>query len=313
MRTPVPTSLPAPSPTTTLFVPTAVQSPIASPPVRVTPTAVPKSAVAPTSTPLPASQDICYRAIPVQDALLDVFPGPDLCGAITVGELYRLQDLEVYASRTADVLQRGDFAGMPNLLSLGVETDLYGLAPDVFHELSALSVLYLEFELLAGESLPAGLLSGLPSGLTTLILAIDTSTDDDEGARLMQLPPDLFASAPRLEQLDIRLESDRGHCLAFDRRTLAGLTKLEFMSVKGGHGLWPVPPGLFADVDSLEVFELDGRPCKRADDGVGFERDYSEHGLHRLYFPSLPTLLRMADYCGDSGYCEAAGLIEEGS
>ena len=298
-----PTSVPTPAPISTA---TRTPRPTVAPAPIVTPTAAPAPiAVLPTSIPA-GRQDICYRALPVQQSLLNKFPGPDLCAAITVGELFRLQELEVRAE--GHLLKRDDFADMPNLKRLEVSTDLYGLSPDVFHALSGLKDLELLFRLDANQSLQIGQLSGVPPGLETFTLIIRTYSGDDEQPRLVALPADMFAPVSRIEHLRIYLDSGRGHCLRFDPRTLSGLSYVESLSVGGGNGIWPMPKDLFADLESLEALELDGPSCRR--DGDRFERDYDEGGRHRLYFPVLETLLKMADYCGDTNYCEAVGLID---
>ena len=292
------TAVAAQSPPTTQ---TAV--PIATPRPTPEPTSPP-----PTPTPPPdTGQDICFRALPVQRALIDQFSGPDLCSAITIGELFRLEELEVGAKGYP--LRKADFANMPNLRTLELAADVDGLTPDVFHELSGLRQLQLYVYLDADQQLPAEALVGLPSGLETLRFTVLTSSDEEYRGRLVDLPADLFAAASGIEHLTVHLRSDYGRCLRFDSKMLAGLSRLETLSVGGGNGVWPMPRELFADLESLETLELDGPSCRREDDR--FERNYEEDGRHRLYFPSVETLLEVADYCNDYGYCEAVGLIEQ--
>ena len=114
-------------------VATATAPPIMAP----TETALPTPTPADTPTPIPVGrQDICYRALPVQEALINKFSNTYLCAAIQVAELFRITDL--YIDSEGYLLKRADFVGMPNLKELSVETDLEGLAPDLFHDLSGL-------------------------------------------------------------------------------------------------------------------------------------------------------------------------------
>ncbi len=279
--------------------------PTPSPLPAATPAPVPTATLTP--TPLPTGrEDICYRALPVQESLLDEFSGPDLCAAITVGELFRLKELEVKAKGYS--LRRTDFSDMPNLKSLGVSSNIDGLAPDVFHELTGLEDLRIELHLQGNQAIPTGLLSGLPPSLKELDLRITAYREDDERAQLVTIHNGLLDTATGIERLKIYLDGG-SHCLKLDPGALTGLSRLEHLALMAGNGIWPIPRELFADLTALESLKLDGPSCRRQDDK--YECNYDDGGQHRLYFPTLDVLLKMADYCSNYGYCEAVGLTEQ--
>ena len=291
---------------TAVATPTHIAASAATETPEPTPTPAPTATRIP--TPIPTDrQDICYRSLPVQDALLDIFYGPDLCAAINLGELFRLESLNIEAEGYP--LEESDFADMPNLRSLVVHADWHDLAPDVFHKLTALQHLTLELFLDADQDVPADGLNGLPAGLNSLALTIKPRSGTDGEPRLIELPADLFGPVAGIEHLRIDLYGSSGRCFQFDPMTLSGLSRLHSLDIAARNGVRPIPRELFVDLESLEAFALQGRVCTQV--GEAFEQDHSEDGRHRLYFPTLEMLLKMADYCRSSSYCEAVGLIDE--
>ena len=301
VQTSVPPTPASPAPTAAAPIPTAAPAP----------TTVPASAPAmpaPTAAPSPSSgrRDICYRSIPVQNALLGTLPGPGLCAAINVGELFRLERLQVNTEGRA--IQRSDFADLVNLRHLEITgTAVAALAPDLFHDLISLESLRIEVDLEPNATLPPGALLGLPSSVESLVLMVDPHPDDVR-RRAVRMPDDLFVSTPRLVTLVMRLDGSRyDHCLEVGSGTFSGLHRLVELRIEvGGYGVRPLPKDVFGDLWSLERLEFDKRPCRR--DGDTFETDHE--GLHQVYLPTLEALLQVADYC-KSYYCEVVGLTEE--
>ena len=241
-------------------------------------------------------QDICYRALPVQDALLNKFSDTYLCSAVQLGELFRITELDVKAR--GHLLKRTDFTDMPNLKLLEVETDLEGLAPDVFHSLSGLSGLRLTFDMYYsnGETLPSDLLNGLPSGLEWLELRLIQPPSGDNEKQAIDLPSDLFSSVPHIKRLAISLSSSgRGWHLEFGPRTMAGLSNLESLELRGP--LAAIPRELLADLQSLEMLTLSNTAV------FG--------GPHILYFPTVEMLVKFGKYCNDTDFCVTGGIIEQ--
>ena len=196
------------------------------------------------------------------------------------------------------MLKRTDFTDMPNLKQLEVETDLEGLAPDVFHSLSGLSGLRLTFDMYYsnGETLPSDLLNGLPSGLEWLELRIIQPPSGDNEKQAIDLPSDLFSSVPHIKRLAISLSgSGRGWHLEFGPRTLAGLSNLESLELRGP--LAAIPRELLADLQSLEMLTLSNTAV------FG--------GPHILYFPTVEMLVKFGKYCNDTDFCVTGGIIEQ--
>ena len=292
--TPPPT--PAPTATTPpIMAPTAIAPPIIAPTATALPTPAPTATLSPTPIPV-GREDICYRALPVQDALLNKFSDTYLCAAVQLGELFRITELRVEAR--GHLLKRTDFADMPNLKQLEVGTDLEGLAPDVFHSLSGLSGLRLTFDMYYsnGETLPSDLLNGLPSGLEWLELRIVQPPSGDNEKQAIDLPSDLFSSVPHIKRLAISLSgSGRGWHLEFGPRTLAGLSNLESLELRGP--LAAIPRELLADLQSLEMLTLSNTAV------FG--------GPHILYFPTVEMLVKFGKYCNDTDFCVTGGIIEQ--
>ena len=288
---PIQTATRTPPPTP---VATATTPPIMAPTATAPPTPAPTATLSPTPIPV-GRQDICYRALPVQEALINKFSNTYLCAAIQVAELFRITDL--YIDSEGYLLKRADFVGMPNLKELSVETDLEGLAPDLFHDLSGLERFQLSIDVFdtSQKTLPADLLSGLPPSLIDLDLIIRTSSDWNENQAL-ELPADMFASVPNIRHLYIYLyKNGRGPHLQFDPQTLSGLSRLESLRLNGP--LTAFPRELFADLESLEMLRLGNR-------AVGGEP-------HILYFLTLEMLLKFGEYCNNTDYCVTGGTIEQ--
>ena len=289
---PIQTATRTPPPTP---VAAATASPIMAPTATAPPTPAPTAILSPTPIPVDR-QDICYRALPVQGALLNKFSDTYLCAAVQLGELFRITELRVEAR--GHLLKRTDFTDMPNLKLLEVETDLEGLAPDVFHSLSGLSGLRLTFDMYYsnGKTLPSDLLNGLPSGLEWLELRIVQPPSDDNEKQAIELPSDLFSSVTHIKRLGISLSSSgRGWHLQFGPRTLAGLSRLESLNLRGP--LAAIPRELFTDLESLEMLELSNTSVSG--------------GPHTLYLPTLEMLLKFGKYCNDTNFCVAGGTIEQ--
>ena len=284
------TSTPPPTP-----VATATAPPIMAPTATATPTPAPTATLSP--TPIPASrQDICYRALPVQEALLNKFSNTYLCAAVQVAELFRITELDVEAQ--GYLLKRTDFTDMPNLKRLELETDLDGLARDVFHSLSGLEYLNLTLEAHYPDrnTLPSTLLSSLPPGLMELQLTIRPRSSEWNEKQAIELPSELFGSVPHIKHLEIYLYNNgRGPHLQFDPRTLAGLSRLESLYLHGP--LAAIPREMFADLESLEDLQL----------AYSVSRD-----PHVLYFPTLEMALKFSEYCTrNSDICVVGGTIEQ--
>ena len=284
------TRTPPPTPVATTTAP-----PIMAPTATALPTPAPTATLSPTPIPV-GRQDICYRALPVQEALLNKFTETYLCAAVQLGELFRITELDVEAR--GHLLKRTDFTDMPNLKQLEVETDLEGLAPNVFHSLSGLSGLRLTFDMYYsnGETLPSDLLNGLPLGLEWLELRIIQPPSGDNEEQALDLPSDLFASVTHIEHLEISLSSSgRGWHLQFGPRTLAGLSRLESLELRGP--LAAIPRELLADLQSLEMLTLSNTAV------FG--------GPHILYFPTVEMLVKFGKYCNDTDFCVTGGIIEQ--
>ena len=289
---PIQTATRTPPPTP---VATATTPPIMAPTATAPPTPAPTATLSPTPIPVDR-QDICYRALPVQDALLNKFSDTYLCAAVQLGELFRITELRVEAR--GHLLKRTDFTDMPNLKQLEVDTDLEGLAPDVFHSLSGLSGLRLTFDMYYsnGKTLPSDLLNGLPSRLEWLELRIVQPPSSENEEQALDLPSDLFASVTHIEHLEISLSSSgRGWHLQFGPRTLAGLSRLESLELRGP--LAAIPRELLADLQSLEMLTLSNTAV------FG--------GPHILYFPTVEMLVKFGKYCNDTDFCVTGGIIEQ--
>ena len=288
---------PAPEPT-----PTATLTPPPTPlPVQtetVPPTAAPTATLSPTPIPV-GRQDICYRSLPVQEALINKFSNTYLCAAIQVAELFRITELNIEAEGYP--LKRTDFADMPNLKRLDVDTDLGEWAPDAFHDLSGLVHLRLNFDVFDSSltTLPEDSFSGLPSGLMQLEFTISPRHSDWDEKQAIEFPSDLFASVPHLKHLVIYLNNNgRGAHLELDPQALSGLSQLESLNLRGPLGA--IPREMFADLASLKDLQL----------AYSFSRD-----PHILYFPTLEMVLKFSEYCSrNSDICVVGGLLnsEEG-
>lgn len=89
--------------------------------------------------------DICDRSIVMQNELLDRFH-VNLCRAIAVRELYRIQDLAIVLSGD-DQLRAGDFIGMTNLVKLSLDGqggEKHMLPAGIAQNLESLKVLIID-------------------------------------------------------------------------------------------------------------------------------------------------------------------------
>ena len=287
---PIQTATRTPPPTP---VATATTPPIMAPTATALPTPAPTATLSPTPIPV-GRQDICYRSLPVQEALINKFSNTYLCAAIQVAELFRVTELNIEAEGYP--LKRTDFADMPNLKRLDVDTDLGGWTPDAFHDLSGLVHLRLNFDVFDSSltALPEDSFSGLPSGLMQLEFTISPRYSDWDEKQAMEFPSDLFASVPHLKHLVIYLNNNgRGAHLELDPQALSGLSQLESLYLRGPFAA--IPRETFADLASLEDLRLE----------YSVSRD-----PHVLYFPTLEMVLKFSEYCSrNSDICVVAGLL----
>lgn len=285
-------AIPEPEPMET---PALAPSPTPFPVRRATVPPTPAPTAIPSPTPIPVGRgDICYRSLPVQEALIDKFSNTYLCAAVQVAELFRITELDIEAD--GYLLKRNDFADMPNLKRLDLDIALGSLTPDLFHDLSGLERLYLGISVFDTglSALPADLLSGLPPSLIALNLGIGMSSDWNENQAL-ELPADMFASVPRLKHLGISFGSQGGGVhLKLDPQTLSGLNLLESLGLGGSFAA--IPREAFADLESLEELDL----------YYSVSRD-----PHILYFPTSEMVLKFREFCRrNSDICVVGGTIE---
>lgn len=285
------------SPTST---PKATPAPTsASTPSAPSPTPTLEAVPTPTLTPLPVNRkDVCYRSLPVQEKLIGKFSGVTLCRYVDIAELFRITTLDIEVSEWPPVvLQRSDFANMPNLRSLTVETSIDGLSPQVFYDLTGLEHLNLELRMYADQSLPATLLDGLPPQVKSLDLTIYADYREDyswpKGSSI-ELPDGLFSVVPNLQYLDIAVRaSSSPPYMEFSPRTLAGLGSLIVLDIHRSNAE-SIPQQLFSDVTALTELRLP-----------------SGGGTHLLYFSTEEQVLWFTDYCDDHyNLCVVVGTLE---
>ena len=281
------------------------EAPSPTPTATSTTTLVPmpsQTAAAPTmlqQPPIAERDDICYRSIPVQEALLDALPGPDLCAAINIGELYRLEQLSIDIEDKRHSIRRADFAGLVNLRYIEYEGPA-NLAPDVFQDLIALETARIEIRLEPNTTLSGRALFGLPPALKAFTLNIYQGDDERQ---IFVLPDDLFASVPNLEMLSIRMGNPHDNCAEFSSKTFSGLSRLSELDIgEFGRGILPLPRDVFADLVALQSLRISERPC-RWNSG---ELEQDQNSRHKVYLPTVTALLRVSEDCN----CEVVGLIE---
>ena len=243
-------------------------------------------------------EDICYRALPVQEALLDMFPNIYLCTAIEIPVLFRMEGLGIDVNGYTDtLLSRTDFADMPNLRGLGIDHGANAKASLLFdadapHDLTGLEYLSLDLNLTANNTTQIPDLDLLPSNLRSLELELHVRVYDEDGNNRwpdVVVPADMFASTPNLEALSIRL--DRG-CLRFHTDALSGLNRLT--SLELSERSKPLPDSLFRDLVSLEDLRVNNYVCKD-----GEVPTYRERRV--IILPSQEVLSRLEDLCWSEG------------
>ena len=231
-------------------------------------------------------EDICYRALPVQEALLDKFTNINLCRAVGIEELFRLERLTVEAIGT---LSRTDFADMPNLRRLeirhkpnNIHTDSLLLGADALHDLTGLESLSLHLNLTANSTTQIPALDLLPPNLKSLELYVSVRTDGTRWPDVVA-PPDMLASTPNLERLLLSV----GGCAQFHADALAGLNRLIHLEMPNGSN--PLPDGLFRDLVSLAELRVSNNLCT----------DGTEEGWQRrvIILPTHEVLARLEDLC----------------
>ena len=213
--TAIPTPLP-PEPTSTVAA-TATQAPTAT--VAATATQVPPTPPQPTP-PLEAEDGICWRNPEVQEAIIERLKIQS-CQIINAGELFRLRELQV---DTAAPLQPGDFADMPNLLSLEVRIQ---------------------------EPLPPGVFVGLDGLENLLIQAFNLNYPLNEEEMSGLVMPKAFDGLGNLKSLRIGRGSATPTLL--EPGTLDGLEQLETLRVDGVIG---VKSGAFDNLPALQELRL---------------------------------------------------------
>ena len=215
---------------------------------------------------------ICGRTPAVQETLIYRLEIPS-CRAITAGELYRVEELEV---RT-ESLKPGDFANLPNLRRLSVSIPRHDwakhpLTPGLFADLSGLE----ELGIGIGEPYPAPnvtvridkeLFEGL-SNLKRLSIG-----------KIDQLSSDAFDNTPALESIQLQGESDDNGKPRFHRelvRNLPYLMELRASNFDMPQTLAVANPrvacfladridsveSLSIDGESVEVLERDSESCR---------------------------------------------------
>ena len=244
------------APTSTVAA-TATQAPTATLVASATPapTATPVAAatqVRPTpqqpTPPLEAEDGICWRNPEVQEAIIERLKIQS-CQIINAGELFRLRELQV---DTAAPLQPGDFADMPNLLSLEVRIQ---------------------------EPLPPGVFVGLDGLENLLIKASSYYSLDEEGMSGLVMPK-AFDGLGNLKSLRIGGGSTTPALL--EPGTLDGLEQLETLRVDG---VIDIKSGAFDSLPALQELRLSALRIPNPNTGES-ERPILPRGT----FKALPAL-----------------------
>jgi uncharacterized RDD family membrane protein YckC len=220
---------------------------------------------------------VCDRPPGLRDEIVRATEATD-CSAVTEEHLAGIHELEFSLDSDGEPLREGDFAGLSNLRSLGLRSELYEpLLPGAFAELSSLESLDLSGAL---TSLPEGTFAGL-SSLESLVMRADRGmiefslpdfvglsslrSLDLSGNSLMSLPEGAFAELSSLETLDLsgqlwvvpagpRSGEDLG-LSSLSEGVFAGLSSLRSLNLSD-NGLISLPEGVFTGLSSLESLDL---------------------------------------------------------
>ncbi len=181
---------------------------------------------------------ICGRTPEVQEGLIDAL-AIGSCQAINADELYRVRKFSVGFQTVAP----GDFADMPNLRFLGLNTGESGLPAGIFEGLTSLEILTIDTPTSGPtEPLPHGTFSEL-SNLKQLSL--------QTGAGWIQLDPETLAGLSNLEVLALgSVDSIAPDTFAM----VPALRALEFRYREGE----VLPTGLIQDLPELRRVEISG-------------------------------------------------------
>lgn len=306
-------------------IPAASGSAVATPGARPTVSA-PSIAQASSSD---MGRNICYRAIGVQQAIFDRVDGPELCAAISVGELYRLRGLSVRVDNgPGNALRREDFADMPNLTHLGLEIYedddhemVYGELPtDVFAELTALQVLGISsgnpkplgkaafaslptLEELSvttvikeDEALPSQSFNGLSADSLSLKIHKRYDDDTEQEYRRFTLPNDLFSGSQDLRNLHIGIDTGGSYdCVDLGEKTFAGLTGLEVLVIDAH--VRRIPFRAFEDLTELNVLQV----------GACYDYNTGNQVEHEIYVADYEVALRLLNECDNCS--KIAGVV----
>ena len=205
--------------------------------------------------------DICYRSVSMQIALLANFDGPDLCAAIDIGELYRIESLQVVA---VDDVKGEDFSDMPNLRSLVLvfggdrERDYYdaenavpnSLPAGIFAELRNLRELSIGIE--GNTILQPAMFTGLPN-LERLDIGVEIPNREQE-RQVVRFQDDIFGGMPNLQSLHMRI-GDYDTCIDLSLGTFDGLNKLRSLRLDNTY-VRRIPRQAFSELASLDELDL---------------------------------------------------------
>ena len=200
---------------------------------------------------------VCGRSDEVRNSILSAIENAEqvrpVCGAVTGAQLAAIGGLSVAGTRATMSPRPGDFAGLPNVRRVSIDSywsdrsppvaeyySLRRLHPRVFAGLSSLR--QLDFTRTELVSVPADLLAPL-TGLTSL------SLHDTRG--LVELPSVLLANTPDLQEFSYT----GGSLHALPAAFFSGLASLQTIDLSGN--LLPsLPAGLFSGRSSLQEIDL---------------------------------------------------------
>ena len=188
-------------------------------------------------TPTPG---ICDRTQQVQDVILDGLSDVSECAAVTVADLESFTASLDLAGENIASLKSGDFAGLSNLLTLGLSRNTFTTLPaNVFSGLTSLTSLQVSNGELSSIDARAF------SGLTALeVLKLDTNDLDS-------LPGTVFSGLTTL----ITLELNGNDLASLPGTVFSGLSALHTLHLQS-NDLTALPAGLFSGLSALEILNL---------------------------------------------------------
>lgn len=188
-----------------------------------------------------ASQGVCDREQPVQDAILAAVSGVSDCADITADHLSGITILELQSKSVTD-LPVGSFSGMTGLLTLRLEDNqIRDLPLGLFDDLTRLTSLQMNNNRIS--ALPAGLFDNL-----TRLEQLHFRNNN-----VSSLPENIFSSLGNL----IAMNPCHNPLMQVPAGVFAGLTKLRRLFLAANQ-LTSVPAGLFDDLTSLNFLEMNG-------------------------------------------------------